>query len=97
MTERTSEAAPIERAFRIALIPAFIFLVAALYVRLTTDTSPLWAELAGPILFGLLGLRSILRPSAPETRKINRGVGYLLLFLSALLAALVIYNSQGAS
>ena len=97
MTARTSDAARIDRLFLIASIPVFIFFAVAMYVRFTTDEDPLWAELATPLLFTLLGLRSILRPSAPETRKATRGVGYLLIFASVLLALAAIYNSQGAA
>jgi hypothetical protein len=97
MTEKTNEAARIDRLFLIPFILAFAFFAVSMYVRFTTEEDPLWAELAGPLLFALLGLRSVLRPSPPETRKASRAVGFLLLFASGLLAALVIQNSLGAN
>ena len=97
MPEKTNEAARIDRLFLIAFVPAGLFFAAAMYVRLTSDPDPLWSELAAPLLFALLGLRTMMRPAAPELRKTNRSVGLLLIFVSALLAALVIYNSLGVN
>ena len=96
MTEKKSDAARIDRLFLIAFVPAFIFLAAAFYVRLTSDEDPLWAELALPLFFALIGLRTVLRPTLPEAAKATRWVGFLLIFLSVALAVLAISNSQGA-
>lgn len=97
MTERTAEAARIDRLFLIASIPAFIFFAACMYVRFTTDNDPLWSELGTPVLFTLLGVRTMVRPTAPESRNTNRAIGLLLVILSAVLAGLAIYNFQGAN
>jgi FtsH-binding integral membrane protein len=96
MTEKTPEAARIDRLFLIAFVPAFVFMAAAFYVRFTREDDPLWAELALPLFFALIGLRTALRPTAPEAAKTNRWVGFLLIFLSVVLAVLAISNSQGA-
>ena len=97
MTGRTEEARRLDRLFLIAFVPVGVFFAAGMYVRLTSESDPLWSELAGPLLFGLLGLRTALRPSTPETGHANRWVGILLIFVSALLAALAIHNFQGAN
>ena len=96
MTEKTSEAARFDRLFAIAFVPAFIFMAAAFYVRFTREDDPLWAELAPPLFFALIGLRTAFRPTLPEAARANRWVGFLLVFLSVVLAALAISNSQGA-
>jgi uncharacterized membrane protein len=96
MTEKTPEAARIDRLFLIAFVPAFIFMVVSFYVRFTRHDDPLWAELALPLFFALMGLRSVLRPTLPEAGNANRWVGFLLIFLSVVLAVLAISNSQGA-
>jgi lipopolysaccharide export LptBFGC system permease protein LptF len=96
MMEKKSEAERIDRLFLIAFVPAFIFMAAAFYVRFTRDDDPLWSELALPLFFGLLGLRAVLRPTLPEAAKATRWVGFLLIFLSVVLAVLAISNSQGA-
>jgi len=95
-TIEADAAARVDRLFLFAFVPAFIFFAAAMYVRLTTDSDPLWSELAGPLLFALLGLRAVVRPTEPESRRTSRTVGYLLILVSAVLAALVIQNSMGA-
>jgi hypothetical protein len=97
MTEKTSEAARFDRLFLIAFVPAFIFMAAAFYVRFTREADPLWAELAPPLFLALLGLRTAFRPTVPEAAKSNRWVGLLLIFLSVAIAALAIFNSQGAN
>lgn len=96
MTGEPNAASRIDRMFTIALVPAFIFFAVAMYVRFTTDTDPLWSELAAPLLFALLGLRLVMRPTTPELQKTNRWVGFLLIFVSVALAVLVIHNFQGA-
>lgn len=90
------DTARIDRLFLFAAVPAFLFFAAGMYVRLTTEEDSLWSELGAPLLFALLGLRAVLRPTTPELRKTSRGVGFLLIFVSAVLAVLVIHNSLGA-
>ena len=97
MTEKTSEAARIDRLFLIAFVPLVIYMCASLYVRVTTDEDPLWAELATPLFFAVLGLRSIVRPTTPEARKASRALGIMLVAAAAVLLVLILYNSQGAN
>ena len=96
MSGPANAAARMDRLFLFAFVPAFLFFAAAMYVRLTSDSDPLWSELAGPLLFALLGLRAVVRPTEPEMRRTTRWVGFLLIFVSAVLAALVVHNSLGA-
>jgi hypothetical protein len=96
MTETPAAASRIDRLFLFAFVPAFLFFAAGMYVRFTTDEDPLWSELGAPLLFALLGLRVVLRPTTPELQKTSRWVGFLLIFVSVVLAALVIHNSLGA-
>ena len=95
-TPETPAAARFDRRFAFAAIPAGLFLLACLYVRLTSDADPLWSEFGTPLFLGLLGIRGLARPSPPETRKTNRAVGALLLVLSAIIVVLAIAQSQGA-
>ncbi|HLL58737.1 MAG TPA: hypothetical protein VK391_02475 [Allosphingosinicella sp.] len=97
MTDKTPEAARFDRLSAFVLVPAVIFMIVSLYVRIRTDTDPLWAELATPLFFALLGARSVLRPAPPESRKANKAVGILLLVLSVVLVVLTVSNSQGAN
>ncbi len=98
MTDQGKEAAArFDRKFMIVLVPALIFLIVSLYVRITSGTDPLWTELATPLFFGLIGVRLIMRPAPPESRKALAWVGYLLFVLSVILLALAISNSQGAN
>jgi hypothetical protein len=90
-------AASFDRKSMVVLVPALLLMVAGLYVRITTDEDPLWADLTTPLFFALIGARSILRPTPPETRKANRYVGILLIIVSVVLAVLAITNSQGAN
>lgn len=96
MTGEPNAAARIDRLFLFLMIPAFLLFAAAMYVRFTTEDDPLWSALASPLLFALLGLRAIVRPTTPELQKTSRRVGFLLLFVSAVLAVLSIHNSIGA-
>jgi hypothetical protein len=98
MTAQTGEAARVERMFRIAVVPVIILLVASLYVRFTTRPDPLWTEFAMPLLFALLGARSIVLPGPAEGRKAQRGVGILLIGCAALILLLrLLDHSQGAN
>ncbi len=90
-------AARFDRKMMVVVVPAVIFMLAGIYVRVTSDTDPLWAELTTPLFFGLLGARSIFRPAPPETRKANRMVGIVLVLVSVALAVLTISNSLGAN
>ncbi len=96
MTGRTSDAARIDRLFMIAFVPAIVFMVASLYVRMTSDPAPLWTEFSTPMFLALVGARAMAVPASPETRNTRRGVGLLLIVLSAILLFLAIRNSQGA-
>ena len=96
MTDRTSDTARLERLFLIAFVPLVMFMIAGLYVRMTTDPDPLWTEFAVPLLLATVGLRALVIPSPPATRNTSRGVGILLMVLSAILLFLAIRNSQGA-
>jgi hypothetical protein len=93
---RTAEAARIERMFLFAFVPAAIFIAACLYVRVTSNPDPLWSEFGTPLFLSLVGLRAMVIPTAPESRKASRAVGALLIVLSAIVLFLAIRNSQGA-
>ena len=96
MTERTAETARIERLFMFAFVPALIFMIASLYVRVTSDPDPLWSEFATPIFLALVGARAIAVPGSPEASKTKRAIGFVLILFSAILLVLSISNSQGA-
>ena len=90
-------AARFDRQAMVVLVPTLILMLAGLYVRMTTDEDPLWAELTTPLFFGLVGARSILRPVQPEYRSTSKWVGILLVVASVVLAVLAIQNFQGAN
>jgi hypothetical protein len=95
--ETKSAAAAFDRKTAPLLIVALAVMIAGIYVRVTSDTDPLWAELTTPLFFALLGARSIFRPAPPETRKAGKMVGILLVVASIVLAVLTVNNSLGAS
>ena len=95
MTDEQDKAR-VERLFLFAFVPAIIFMLVSFYVRFTRDPDPLWSELAFPLFLVLMGVRSLVLPSPPETRKLMRGVGILLIILSVAVAILAIRDSQGA-
>ena len=97
MTKRAEPAAGVERLFLVLLVPALIFWAATFYVRMTSDPDPLWTEFGTPLLFALLGARTILLPSATGSRNAHRFVGGLLIVLSVAILVLSIVNSQGAN
>ena len=95
MSQRTPEAARIDRLFLIAFVPVILFMLASFYVRLTSDDDPLWSEFATPLFCTLLGVRALVLPVPPESRKVMRGVGAVLLLLTAILVTITIAKSQG--
>jgi hypothetical protein len=98
MTEQSPEAARIDRMFLIVFVPVAIFMLVGLYVRITTDTDPLWTELGTPLFFALLGVRSMAVPAAPAERKMRRNMGILLIVCAALILFLnLLDHFQGAS
>ena len=98
MTEKANEAARVDRMFLIAFVPVVVFMIASFYVRITTDTDPLWAEFAAPLFFALLGMRSLMVPVTPETRKGRRGIGIVLIVCAALILLLNLLDYfQGAA
>jgi len=93
----TAPASSTERLLVAALVLAAIFMVVSLYVRITTDSDPLWTEFATPLFFALLGVRSIARPAPPERRKAARGLGILLIVCAAVILSLNLLDYfQGA-
>ncbi len=97
MTERTPEAARIDRLFLIAFVPVVILMLVSLAVRMRSDTDPLWTEFATPLFFILLGLRGLVVPAPPATRKFNRAMGVLLLVCGVLIFLLNVIDFQGAA
>ncbi len=95
--ESKAASARFDRKAMVVLVPVLVLMLAGLYVRVTSDEDPLWAELTTPLFFGLVGARSILRPAPPETRTANRMVGILLVIVSAVLAVLAVQNFLGAN
>jgi hypothetical protein len=95
--EPTAGAARFDRKFLPVMAAALVFMLVALYVRVTTDSDPLWSEFATPLFLGLLGARSVFRPAPPETRNPARGIGIFLMIAAALILVLALYNSQGAA
>ena len=95
--ETKSAAAAFDRKTAPVLVVALALMIAGLYIRVTSDTDPLWTELTTPLFFALIGARSILRPAPPETRKVARSIGILLIIASIVLAVLAVNNSLGAS
>ena len=98
VTDDTKAAAErFDRQAMVVLVPTLILMLAGLYVRVTSDTDPLWAELTTPLFFGLVGARSIVRPAPPETRKASKMVGILLVVASLVLAVLAVTNFYGVN
>ena len=85
------------RLFLIALVPAVLFFLVSAYVRITSDSDPLWTEFATPLFFALLGARALALPASPETRTASRWAGAVLIALSAIILILALADSQGAN
>ena len=96
MKQQTPEAARIDRLFLMAGIPVVIFMLVSFYVRIGTDDDPLWSEFATPMFMALIAIRALVIPTTPELRKLTRGVGAVLLVLTAIILILAILESQGA-
>ena len=90
---RSEEAKRIDRLFLIAFVPVVAFMLVSFYVRINSDEDPLWSEFATPLFCVLLGVRALVIPVPPEGRKVMRGVGVVLLLLTALLVAVTIAKS----
>ena len=88
-----AEAARIDRMFLIAFVPVILFMVVSFYVRITGENDPLWSEFATPLFCALLGVRALVMPAPPETRKVMRGVGAALLAITAVLVTVIIVKS----
>jgi hypothetical protein len=98
MTGKNNPAARVERMFRIAMVPALIFLVVSTYVRVTSRPDPFWSELAMPLFFALLGARSIALPQPPDKKKAARTLGIVLIACAALILFLNLLDYfQGAN
>ena len=96
-TGKSPEAARIERLFLVATVPVLALMIASLYVRVTSDSRPFWTELSTPLFFALIGARAIAMPWSPETRKVSRIVGALLIAFAAFFFFLAIRDFQGAN
>jgi hypothetical protein len=92
MTDNKSAPLPVERLITIAFVPALIFWAVSFYVRITTDTDPLWTEFATPLVFALLGAQTIARASSPGSQKGTRAIGILLVACAALILLLTILD-----
>jgi peptidoglycan/LPS O-acetylase OafA/YrhL len=92
MSNSKREIAQVERTFLIASVAAAAFMVASIYVRVTSDTDPLWTEFASPIFFTILGVRAIALPSPPEQRKGSRALGSLLIACAAVILVLALLD-----
>ena len=90
---RSEEARRIDRLFLIAFIPVVAFMLVSFYVRINSNPDPLWSEFATPLFCALLGVRALVIPVQPESRKVMRGVGAVLLLLTAILVAVTIAKS----
>lgn len=95
--DNSTEAAQFDRMFAIVVIPAALFLLACVYVRVTSDTDPLWSEFGTPLFLALIGVRAVLRPVPSDKRKTARAVGFLLIGLSAVIVVLAIVNARTGS
>ena len=90
---RSEEARRIDRLFLIAFVPVIAFMLVSFYVRITSEQDPLWSEFATPLFCALLGVRALVIPVPPESRKVMRGVGLVLLLLTVTLVAITIAKS----
>jgi hypothetical protein len=91
--ERSDAAARVNRIFLLALVPAFFFWGAGAYVRITSDSEPLWTEFGTPLLLGLVGARTLALPEKPDAHISNRTMGMVLLVMSALILLLILLDS----
>jgi low temperature requirement protein LtrA len=95
MTDRTTaEAARFDRMFLLAFIPIGLFMAASLYVRITQDADPLWTGFSTPLFIGAIGVRALLRPAPPESRRTLRIAGVVLLVLAAVILTINVLESS---
>lgn len=97
MAQQSEEAKRLDRLFLIAFVPVIAFMLVSFYVRITGENDPLWSEFATPLFCTLLGVRALVMPAPPETRKVMRGVGIALLLITAALVTVIIVKSGPAA